>query len=418
MIKILFVPSNRGEIAQFKLVKPRLEALGHVVVAIAQDEEREVLLRDAGFSPQLMKNYRTPNMLGVIEQEKADILLTKTGSHTLRALIFAANHAGVPSLRVDDGITGDYSALRNIPLRRSLLKLAKALGRLLTFKANTRPFWYLLATVMAINRPWQSLRKIIEELLLSTYPLPSYAEGLNIAVMGPFAKKAYVNMGVPPEKVFVTGQPGFDILYQKKLDKDWLRAELGIPEDKGLVTLATQPSPSLRIWGEGMYEKVVTAVVQAMEQFPEKQLVIKLHPAETGEECRQILDQIGCDRAIICRDIDIHEVLYASDLLITVHSTVALEAMLLDKPVIMMNLSDKPDPYPYARSGAALGVYKEEDLAPAMKQALSDPKARDELARNRKRFAMEHAYKLDGQSAQRVADLITRLIEEGKVGRG
>ena len=45
----MFVPINRGEIAQFKLVKPRLEALGHVVVAIAQDEEREVLLRDAGF---------------------------------------------------------------------------------------------------------------------------------------------------------------------------------------------------------------------------------------------------------------------------------------------------------------------------------------------------------------------------------
>ena len=60
----------------------------------------------------------------------------------------------------------------------------------------------------------------MEELLISTFPLSSYAEGLNIAVTGPFAKDAYVKMGDPAEKVFVIGQPEFALLFQEKLDKD------------------------------------------------------------------------------------------------------------------------------------------------------------------------------------------------------
>jgi len=414
MAKILFIPSNSREIAQFNLVKPKLESSGHRVVAIALDEKRGSLLREGGFPPQLINNYKTTNMVKIIEQEKADIVVASTGSHTLKALIFAANHMGVPSLQVDDGITADYSALRSIPLRQSLFKLLRALGRLVTLRANTRPFLHLLATVTAISRPWQALRTVTKELLKSTYPLPSHAEGLNIAVISPFARKAYISMGGSPEKIFVTGQPRFDLLYQKQLDEDQLKSELGIPKDKGLITLATQPSPSLRIWGEGLYERVVTAVARAMAKFPEKQLILKLHPAETGVECRQILNQIGYSQAIICQDVDIHQLLNASDLLIAVHSTVALEAMLLDKPVITMNLSKQPDFFPYAESGAALGVYQEADLAPAMKRALYDPKIRNELEQNRKRFVEEHAYKLDGQASQRVADLINQLIEQGK----
>jgi CDP-glycerol glycerophosphotransferase (TagB/SpsB family) len=134
-----------------------------------------------------------------------------------------------------------------------------------------------------------------------------------------------------------------------------------------------------------------------MSEFPEKQLVIKLHPSEKLEEYREI-PGMAEQKVIICRDVDLYGLLHASELLMTVHSTVALEAMILDKPVITVNLTGKPDVMPYAESGAALGVYRKEDLAPAINKALYDPEVREKMAGKREKFVYDHAYKLDGQA--------------------
>lgn len=161
------------------------------------------------------------------------------------------------------------------------------------------------------------------------------------------------------------------------------------------------------------------AVVNAVSEFPEKQLAIKLHPSEKIAEYQQMLAGIeNGNKAVLCQDIDLYGLLRECDLLMTVHSTVALEAMILDKPVITINLTGKPDVMPYAKSGAALGVYQQAELAPAIRKALYDPEVKRELEQKRESFVAEHAYKVDGQSSKRVAELIVRLIKESKMGKG
>jgi CDP-glycerol glycerophosphotransferase (TagB/SpsB family) len=44
--------------------------------------------------------------------------------------------------------------------------------------------------------------------------------------------------------------------------------------------------------------------------------------------------------------------------MITAYSTTAIEAMILKKPVVIVNLSGEKDQMPYVRSGASVGVYK------------------------------------------------------------
>ncbi len=65
---------------------------------------------------------------------------------------------------------------------------------------------------------------------------------------------------------------------------------------------------------------------------------------------------------------------------------------------------------PYASSGAAIGVYREEDIAPAMRDALYNEEARQRLAVNRKKFVYDYAYKQDRQASKRVAKLIKNMI--------
>ena len=78
----------------------------------------------------------------------------------------------------------------------------------------------------------------------------------------------------------------------------------------------------------------------------------------------------------------------------------------------------KPDLFPYAESGATIGVYKEEDIVPATKNALFDEEMKNKLAGARKKFVYEHAYLQDGKASKRVADLIIQLIEKNKDYKG
>lgn len=422
MVKILFVPTESREIAQFSLIKPVLEAENHEVMAIALDKGRavdkskeplEALLQQRGYHYKTITDYKTKNMIKIIKKEKPDIIVTDWSGFTPNALIYAANYTGIPCLQINDGVTSNYFAVKRVPaLRQSLITLMRRALRLLLLRANPRALAYLFTTLISIYNPLEFFKKMTREMIKSTYPISSYTEGLNIAVVSRFAKDAHINMGAPADKIFVTGQPRFDLIEQSKTDRRKIIADLGIPKDKGIVVLATQPLGTL--WTEKDREEFVSNVVNAMHEFSEKQLVIKIHPGENPEEYQKILTGVAGSKAIVCQSIDLYGLLRACDVLMTVHSTVALEAMIMDKPVIIINLSRRPDAMPYAQSGAALGVYKKEDIVPAIRKALYDLKVRKELKKSRDKFVAEHAYKLDGQATKRVAELIIRLAEDSK----
>jgi CDP-glycerol glycerophosphotransferase (TagB/SpsB family) len=89
-------------------------------------------------------------------------------------------------------------------------------------------------------------------------------------------------------------------------------------------------------------------------------------------------------------------------------STVGLEAMLLDKPVITFDPIGTMNPY--AETDAVIGVRKENDLVAAIKGALYDPEVRRKLSEARRKFVYEYAYLQDGKASQRVANLIEKMI--------
>jgi hypothetical protein len=88
--------------------------------------------------------------------------------------------------------------------------------------------------------------------------------------------------------------------------------------------------------------------------------------------------------------------------------------MILDKPVVAINLCAQLEETPYESSGVALGVRKPEDIVPMIKEALYSEQVRQELAEARKRFVYEYAYMQDGKAFKRVAELIRQMVEESR----
>ena len=214
--------------------------------------------------------------------------------------------------------------------------------------------------------------------------------------------------------IIVTGQPRYDILARTSdiYDSEKFRHNLNIEPDKELVLIASQP---LRLFGNK--EMFLRNILQALKGDPQIRVVIKPKPdrSDTQEKWyKQLAEDMGVEVVVLPRNSDTNEALYACDVLLTFYSTVALEAMILGKPVVTVNLTNQPDPVPYAQSGAALGVYRAEDIAPAVKKAWDDPETRKRLELGREKFLYEQFYKLDGQATKRVVELIYRMIGEKK----
>jgi glycosyltransferase involved in cell wall biosynthesis len=211
-----------------------------------------------------------------------------------------------------------------------------------------------------------------------------------------------VEFGYRKDSVVTTGQPKYDILAKvgKIFDKEKTRLRFGLkPEDKMLV-FASQPLPREE------NEILMRSLFNAVKKISGLKLVIKLHPNEYDSSLHEsVAKEVGIDVSII-KDINISEILYACDVLINVSSTVTDEAMRLNKPVIIANLTGKPDDTPYVKMGVAIGVYKDNDMVPAIRKVFFDKKIRKKMEEHRKKFVFE----IDGLASKRIAEFIKKTV--------
>ena len=229
-----------------------------------------------------------------------------------------------------------------------------------------------------------------------------------IAVTGKFAEDILIECGVDKNRLAVTGRPTYDALVraEEHFDKDNICNKLGLNPEKKIAVFTTQPLPP---WES---EATVYAICKAVKEFSGLQFVVKVHPSELDLSMYQrVTKDIGVD-ALITRDVNIYEVLYFSDVVITGFSATALDAMMLDKPVITVNFTGLEDPLPFAESGAAIGVYEDKGLVSAIRKGLYDEDTRKKLRKAREKFVLEHSYKKDGKATERVIELIERIVNE------
>jgi hypothetical protein len=229
------------------------------------------------------------------------------------------------------------------------------------------------------------------------------------AMQDKYTKDIMVRYGkISAEDVIITGVPRYDIFTRANeiLNREEIFRKLQLDPDKKLVTWMTQPSAT--------DERNISAVYNAMKSLKDAQLVVKLHPSQEVKGSVYLKDRSYIPLVISGEGAITLELLYASDIIIAWQSTVAIEALILDKPLIVINFIGKPVPPQYVDTGAAVYIDKEDKLKPAIESILYDREAQQRLSAARHRFLSDNGYRLDGQASKRVADLVVSMIEESK----
>ena len=188
--------------------------------------------------------------------------------------------------------------------------------------------------------------------------------GENLCIISEESKKNLLNAKM--SNFFVTGNPAFD-----KAIKFYNEHYKKIKKNKKKVTLCflSQNYPERFL--------IVKELKNIVKKYKNFDLIIKIHPNEKLEEYISYTDE---NTKIIKSNL--YETIFNSDIIITVDSTAALEAIILDKPVI----AKENDYIPFENMGRGIEYNNISDIKNKINEVLYNDKVIDYLKKGRKSF--------------------------------
>ncbi|MCD4759294.1 hypothetical protein K8R33_00215 [archaeon] len=239
-------------------------------------------------------------------------------------------------------------------------------------------------------------------------PIPDHT-----MVFGECTKDLLINQGqYPKESIEIVGQPRYDFLANKKKfprnDKNKIFEILNLDKTKKLVSFYSEYLSDVEA-GDLPY-----AIFNAIKELNNSvNFVVKLHPREY-EKHQYFYENLAKKTGIkvkVIKNIDIFELINASDIGIVMHSNTGMETVMLNKPLLMINVTNKEDVLPYAQEKVALSAYKTEEIAPKIKELLFNENTKQRLLSNRDKFISHRLFKLDGKSGERARKFIEKTIK-------
>ena len=233
----------------------------------------------------------------------------------------------------------------------------------------------------------------------------------HLGVYGKRIKQELVAAGIDPERISIVGSPRFDP-YSRSMSTS-AREDAAV-----LSVLCIFPDLS---YGDGWdtfdVDSYLINVAQALRGHTPVRVTIKLRGTRREAYFRRRIAEIfaGIQHEVV-RDEALATLFAASDLVISYYSTVILEAMQCDVPVLFFaeipieqrfveHLAD------FEQSGALKVARTAQELSSALKE-LAAKDARDEIAGRAHEFLIKD-FAFDGHAAERAAGLVEQLARRG-----
>jgi UDP-N-acetylglucosamine:LPS N-acetylglucosamine transferase len=150
----------------------------------------------------------------------------------------------------------------------------------------------------------------------------------------------------------------------------------------------------------------LAALFAAVREMDGVHLAVRCHPAETAESYLR-LAQDSPTVTIAPADLDLVSVLAVAELVVTVNSTVALEAMALGVPALALNLPNYLSPF--VEEGVMLGAASPASVAPVLAQFLRNDGARAAMRARQQAFMAQYGMLPTGQAADSAVRVILDL---------
>jgi hypothetical protein len=227
-----------------------------------------------------------------------------------------------------------------------------------------------------------------------------------ILVWGSYTQRLLAQAGVyQPKDAIVVGFPRTDMLLRELPPRLETRAQLGIPVEAPAVLYTSNE------FAGDQRREILDSIQQALS--PDIHWLIKLHPREkTRHLWTMDIRERGLQTTQVLEgEFDFYALLNACDLHVSFASTTLIEAAILGKPNLGLDIPHIADPGGYAEVNAFLPVPPGE-LGSAVWELLANPVQRARMLDLQKAFAEDWCLH-DGKSVERiVAELESIATQE------
>jgi len=241
-------------------------------------------------------------------------------------------------------------------------------------------------------------------------PLPIYENWFHaekIFVSGTYGVESLKNLGYDPKRIIMTGNPKYD--YFKTIDpsesKDYLKKICDINKNKKLIIVA------MSFWHKND-DVWISDLIKFCNQN-NFEIIIKIHPKFKLASHKHIETKIKIIKKrcknlkfLFTYDVNISKLLSSADLVITDFSSVGLEVLLLEKPLLTVNFAkqDLKNFFKYHEYDASIYVEDYRDLEKVILEILKEGKHLQELKEGGKKIIENFNFYNDGKSSERILE--------------
>jgi hypothetical protein len=276
-------------------------------------------------------------------------------------------------------------------------------GRALVLEARRRGIPVVAAQHGFIHRHWLNYLHESDEIKPSTrnpddhgFPFPNMT-----LVYDRFTEQHLLQKGnFPVSAITTTGNPRLEAFIEEanrltSHDIDIVREKVGAQPGQHIVLLA---SKYISQWNPAF-----AALVNAAKVMRDVHLVMKCHPADPREPYEQLASEIP-NVTVSDAQVSLSSLAVTARVVVTVNSTAAIEAMVLNVPVLTLMLPNYLSPF--VDAGAMVGIHELSEIAPRLRELIEDEGARLALAEKRQLFLDNHMTVSDAGSASRAARVV------------
>ncbi|MDN4066445.1 CDP-glycerol glycerophosphotransferase family protein [Paenibacillus vini] len=236
-------------------------------------------------------------------------------------------------------------------------------------------------------------------------------EGECFAAWGEYTKDFLLKHGgITGSQIVLTGGVPFDKTISLSPDKKEVARSLGVPVNKKWIVFTTQSSGAHGRPTPSEIEMSILEVVELSSHYSDVHFIFQVHPSQPIEEVSDIVSKSNnANYCTVARYKDTEGLMKLSDGVITFFSTTALDAVIMQKPLMLINLHDDHEFLPFASMRAAYGVSSREEIAFALDNMIHQPNALIDGARR----AAEYVNYMngDGKAIERVMQLIHNILQ-------
>ncbi|MEX1150854.1 MAG: CDP-glycerol glycerophosphotransferase family protein [Nitrosopumilaceae archaeon] len=264
--------------------------------------------------------------------------------------------------------------------------------------------------VALVSRKFRISSYSIVSLVITSDPLHTTFKTDNICIYGTQGLHALEKLGYDKERIILTGNPVYD--YFKETDcqkqKKLLKEISNIDLDKKIIVIGRGR------WYDG--DEVWMSKLIRFSNENKFEIIIKVHPLYKTtmqqihqHKIKEIEKMCMNLKYLITYDITPDILLPASDLIITDHSNLGMEAGLLNKPWILFETKNAIEPERrFHEYNATLLARDYTHLEQLILEILIEKKYVEQLKIGQQKLAEYYNYLNDGNAAERILELLVK----------